>query len=227
MLDTRFSEVETRDATSGESLANTKSIAEDIKLVIGAMGDSVTETCERMSDDARTFFTKVDESYIKMEALQTELKERHDESKAELEKTSAATDRVETQILEYHPQILGSIKDILLIVGQHYEHYQKTSDELKTDMSAIPASIPPLLPALPPPESREILVPEKYDDTELHTKLDAIMTHAENNNKTVVNIDKIDEIHDKVMAASREITEMVAMQSRLLVEDHELKKREA
>lgn len=227
MLESKFSEVEARDAVNVENLTSTKNLAEDIKLVIGAMGDSVNETCERMCDDARTFFNRVDESYNKMESLHTELKDAQEQSKAELEKTSATTSRVETQLSEYQPQILSAIKDVLAIVSQHFEHAQKSTEELKTDLSAIPNVIPQMLPALPPPEPREIIVPEKYDDTELHNKLDVIVAHAENTQKNMASMDKLDEIHEKVMATSREITEMVARQSQLVVEDYERKKREA
>ncbi|KKA17743.1 hypothetical protein T310_8319, partial [Rasamsonia emersonii CBS 393.64] len=156
-VDSKFTKAEARDAATVEHLTATKSIAEDIKLVIGAMGDSVTETCERMSDDAKTFFHKVDESYNKMEAMHNEIKEQQEQSKAELEKAAAVADRVERQIREDHPQILGAIKDILFLVGQHYEHSQRTTEQIKSDLCAIPAAIPSLLPALPPPE------PEKYE----------------------------------------------------------------
>lgn len=227
MLESKFSEAEARDAANVENLTSTKNLAEDIKLVIGAMGDSVNETCERMCDDARTFFNKVDESYNKMESLHTELKDAQEQSKAELEKTSATTSRVETQLSEYQPQILNAIKDVLAIVSQHFEHSQKSAEELKTDLSAIPNVIPQMLPALPPPEPREIIVPEKYDDTEIQNKLDVIVAHAEDTRKNMASMDKLDEIHEKVMATSREITEMVAKQSQLVVEDYERKKREA
>ncbi|KAF3405596.1 hypothetical protein DPV78_002832 [Talaromyces pinophilus] len=309
-LDKKFSETEERDAMNVEHLTSTKGLAEDIKLIIGAMGNSVTESCERMGDDTKTLFTKISESYDKMEEMHNEIKEFNDLSKVELEKTSAATDRVESQILEYHPQILGAIKDILMLVGQHYEHSQKTNEEISRNLSAIPATIPTMLPALlpPPPEPREIIIPdkyddtelhskldlimnhaestkniipekyddselrskldiimshtestrniipekyddtalhskldmimnhaestksiipEKYDDTELHSKLDMIMNHAENTRKTMAGMEKLDQIHEKVMETSREITEMVATQSRLVIEDYERKKREA
>ncbi|EEA27089.1 hypothetical protein TMatcc_004636 [Talaromyces marneffei ATCC 18224] len=282
-LDKKFSETEERHSVNVEHLTSTKGLAEDIKLIIGAMGNSVTESCERMGDDTKTLFTKISESYDKMEEMHNEIKEFNELSKAELEKTSAATDRVEGQILEYHPQILGAIKDILMLVGQHYEHSQKTNEELSRNLSAIPATIPTMLPALlpAPPEPREIiipdkyddtelhskldlimnhaestkniipekyddselrskldmimshtesaknLIPEKYDDSELHSKLDMIMSHAENTSKTMAGMDKLDQIHEKVMETSREITEMVATQSRLVIEDYERKKREA
>lgn len=282
-LDKKFSETEERDSMNVEHLTSTKGLAEDIKLIIGAMGNSVTESCERMGDDTKTLFTKISESYDKMEEMHNEIKDFNDISKAELEKTSAATDRVESQILEYHPQILGAIKDILMLVGQHYEHSQKTNEDLNRNLSAIPAAIPTILPALlpPPPEPREIIIPDKYDDTELHSKLDLIMdhaestkniipekyddtglhskldmimnhtestkniipekyddaqlhskldmimNHAENTSKTMAGMDKLDQIHEKVMDTSREITEMVATQSRLVIEDYQRKKREA
>ena len=189
--------------------------------------------------------------------MQFQIKDDQGRSTSELEKAAATTDRVEREILEFQPQILDNIKDILSIVSQHYTHSQRSTEEIKMDLMAVPSSITPLLPALPPPEPKEIPIPEKYDDSEVqskldvlldhaqnvnismsqiekldddsdvHNKLDALLDHAQNANKSMSQIDKLDEIHEKVLATSREVTEMVTTQSRLLLEDHERKKGEA
>ncbi|KAL1877650.1 hypothetical protein Plec18167_004614 [Paecilomyces lecythidis] len=221
----KFSEIEDRDAANIEALTSTKAVAEDIRLVIGAMGNSVNEACERMTEDARTFFEKVDESYKKMEEMHNEVKSSQEQAKAELEKTSASTDRVQTELQEYHPQILSTIKDILSIVGQHYEHSQKSTEELKTDLSAIPTAIPPLLPALPPPV--EVPAAEKYDDSHVHEKLDTLLNHISNANTSTAQMEKLDAIQQQVMAASQQMNEMFTFQTRLIEEDNERKRREA
>lgn len=227
-VDSKFTAIEERDAQSLEAVTSTKSIAEDLKLVIGGMGNSVTETCEQMGIDAKTIFQRVDESYTKMEEFQTGLKDQQEQTKEELEKTLAGTGRVETKMDEFHPQVLSQIKDILEAVGKHFEYSRQSIDEVKTGVSAIPAAIPPLLPALPPPPSPKAdPVVEKYDDTQVQEKLNELLTHASDAGKSFSRMDKLDEIHQQVLATSREVSEMVATQTRITQEDHESRKQEA
>ncbi|OJJ36633.1 hypothetical protein ASPWEDRAFT_38234 [Aspergillus wentii DTO 134E9] len=189
-MESKFSETEERDNTNLEAVTNTKALAEDIKLVIGAMGNSVNETCERISVDTKAFFEKVDVSYNKMEEMQNEVKTHQ-------EQANAAADRLESQLHEFHPQVLESIQEILSIVGQHYDHSQKSTQDLKTDLSALPSTIPSMLPALPAPE------PEKYDDTQVHEKLDNLLSHAKGSQVQEaldILVERVtnDQVHDKL-----------------------------
>ncbi|PYH41496.1 uncharacterized protein BP01DRAFT_327498 [Aspergillus saccharolyticus JOP 1030-1] len=196
-LDSKFSEAADRDNAHLEAVTSTKALAEDIKLVIGSMGNSVTEACERMTVDAQTFFEKVDESYNKMEEMHNQVKTQQEQARSDLEKAAAATDRVESQLHEFHPQVLESIQQILAIVGQHYDHSQKSAQEIRMDLSTIPSTITPLLPALPPPE------PEKYDDTAVQEKLNDLLEHAKNSQvqetlSTLVERVTNDQVHEKL-----------------------------
>ncbi|GFF56819.1 uncharacterized TLC domain-containing protein C17A2.02c [Aspergillus udagawae] len=173
-IGSKFTETEERDNAHLEAITTTKALAEDIKLVIGAMGDSVNETCERISLDTKTFFEKVGESYTKIEEMHNEVKTHHEQARSDFERAVAATDRVESQLHEFHPQVLESIQEILSIVGKHYDHSQKATQDIKMDLSILPSTIPSMLPALPPPE------PEKYDDTQVREKLDSLLEHAKN-----------------------------------------------
>ncbi|PGH04066.1 hypothetical protein GX51_03736 [Blastomyces parvus] len=231
LVDSKFTAIEERDVQSLDTLTSTKNIAEDLKLVIGGMGDSVTQACERMSDDAKTFFDRVDQSFSKVDDLRADVQSQHDHLKGEFTRALEATDRLESQLANSHPEILSTIKDILSIVGQHYEHSQKTSEELKLNVSAIPSAIPPLLPALPPPpppvEPREIVVPEKYDDTELQGKLNTLLDHAASTDKSMSEIEKLDKIQDQITSAANELREMMLAQSALLTQSCEKKDKEA
>ncbi|OJD17739.1 hypothetical protein AJ78_02205 [Emergomyces pasteurianus Ep9510] len=231
MVDSKFTAIEERDVQSLDTLTNTKTIAEDLKLVIGGMGDSVSQACERMSDDAKTFFDRVDQSFSKMDDLRTDVQSQHDHLKGEFARALDATDRLENQLANSHPEILSTIKDILSIVRQHYEHSQKASEELKLNVSAIPSAISPLLPALPPPpppvEAREIAVPEKYDDTEVQGKLNTLLDHAATTGKSVSQIEKLDQIQDQITSTANELREMMVAQSALMAESREKKDKEA
>ncbi|KAL4866365.1 hypothetical protein BDV12DRAFT_172867 [Aspergillus spectabilis] len=197
LMDSKFSEVAERDNENLETVTNTRALAEDIKLVIGSMGDSVNEACERMSADAKTFFEKVDVSYNKMEEMQNEVKAQQEQARTDVERAAAATERVETTMHEFHPKVLESIQEILAIVGQHYNHSQQTAQDLKMDLSILPATIPKMLPALPAPE------PEKYDDSQVHEKLNNLLEHTKGNQvheALNVLIERVtnDQVHEKL-----------------------------
>ncbi|KAJ6044554.1 hypothetical protein N7460_005909 [Penicillium canescens] len=204
-LHSKFSETEERDLAHTESLTSTKSLAEDIRLVIGSMGDTVNETCERMNEETKVLLERVNESRQQMEEMHNDVKSHREQSQADTEKTVAATDRVESKLLEFHPQILESVQEILTIVSQHYDHSQKSAEEFKSELSALPANIPQMLPALPPPEpepeeaSRTLAI----EDTPVHSKLDDLLEHARNSQvhdilKTLLEHSKNEDVHEKL-----------------------------
>ncbi|KAJ5385224.1 hypothetical protein N7517_003135 [Penicillium concentricum] len=199
-LHSKFSETEERDLAHTESLTSTRSLAEDIKLVIGAMGDSVNETCERLSVDTKALMEQVDQSRQKMEDMHNDVRSHQEQSHAENERAAAATDRVESKLLEFHPRILESVQEILTLVSQHYDHSQKSAEDLKSELSALPSNIPAMLPALPPPESDRALA---IEDTPLHSKIDDLLEHAKNNKvhevlSTLLDHSKNDQLHEKL-----------------------------
>ncbi|KAK2802751.1 hypothetical protein FQN51_004279 [Onygenales sp. PD_10] len=229
MVDSKFTAIEERDLQSLDTLTSTKNLAEDLKLVIGGMGDSVTQACERMNDDAKTFFDRVDQSFAKVDDIRADVQSQHDHLKGEFARALEATDRLENQLNSSHPEILSTIKDILLIVGQHYEHSQKTSEELKMNVSAIPSAIPPLLPALPPPPPAPIMPPEpeKYDDSQVQDKLNNLLDHATTTNQSLAQIEKLDQIQEQITSTANELREMMVAQSALMSETQENKQQEA
>ncbi|OKO93901.1 hypothetical protein PENSUB_12180 [Penicillium subrubescens] len=197
-LHSKFSECEERDMAHTEAVTSTKGLAEEIKLVIGEMGTSVNETCERIGVDTKALFEKVDESYNRMEEMQNEVKTQQEQSRGETERAAAATERVESKLLEFHPQILETVQQILEVVNQHYDHSQKSSEEVKSELSALPSTIPTMLPALPPPESSRGL-----DDDLVHNKLNDLLEHAKNNQvqeviTTLLDHSKNDQLHAKL-----------------------------
>lgn len=199
-LESKFAETEERDLEHTESLTSTKSLAEDIKLVIGAMGDSVNETCERLSVDTKALMEQVDQSRQQIEEMHNDVKSRQEQSQAENEKAAAATDRVESKLLEFHPRILESVQEILTIVNQHYDHSQKSAEDFKSELSALPSNIPAMLPALPPPEAERTLA---IEDTPVQSKLDDLLELARNNQihevlSTLLDHAKNDNLHEKL-----------------------------
>ena len=199
-LHSKFSETEDRDMAHSEAVTNIKALAEEIKLVIGEVGSTVNESCERMAVDTKTLLEKVDESYNRMEEMQNDVKSQQEQSKEGSERAVAATERVESKLLEFNPQILETVQQILEVVSQHYDHSQKSTEDFKSELSALPTNIPSMLPALmPPPEcDRDI------EDDPVHTKLNDILEHASKNSQvhevlnTLLEHSKNDQLHEKL-----------------------------
>lgn len=191
-VDTKFTATEERDNAHLEAITETKALAEDIKLVIGAMGNSVNETCERVSEDTKTFFERVDQSYVRMDAIQCNLQNTQERAMGDFERTAAATDRMENQMNKFNPQLMDNVTEILSVTGKHFDHSQQSVQDLKADVSALPAAIIPAIPQ-----------PEKYDDTKVHEKLDDLVKHSQDTQvqdklDILVGHVSTDQVHEKL-----------------------------
>ncbi|KAI9811747.1 MAG: hypothetical protein M1827_005292 [Pycnora praestabilis] len=217
---------EEKDAHKDETLYSTKAVAEDLKLLIDTLGTTVTETCDRIGDDSKTVFGRVDETFLKVEDSHSEAKSEHSKTHDENFKTLTAVEGLQAHVSIYHPKILDSIKDVLSIVGQHYEHSQKYAEESKVKVIIPdPTPAPAPAPVLPPPLLQDM--PEKYDDAEVHTKLDKLLNHSNDTDKSFAQIDLLDQIHQQVMTTAAEVSNFVASQTKLISENHEDRERQA
>ncbi|KAJ5123328.1 hypothetical protein N7448_009425 [Penicillium atrosanguineum] len=181
-LHSKFSETEERDMAHSEAVTSTKALAEEIKLVIGEVGSTVNESCEQVAADTKTLLERVDESYNRIEEMQHDVKSQQEQSKEGNERAVAATERVESKLLEFNPQILETVQQILDVVSQHYDHSQKSNEDFKSELSALP----------------------KIKDDPVHTKLNDILEHASKNSQvhevlnTLLEHSKNDQLHEKL-----------------------------
>ena len=242
---------ETSRTAQTEATTSTRTVVDDLKTLLDTLGTTLTETCEKMTNDAKTVFDRVDATHGKVEEIQTSSLTEHNATREEIAKTISAAEKLQLQLDSHHPEVLNAIKEIANIVSQHYEHSQKSSEEVKSHISSIPSAIPPLLPA--PPTSPElpqieIPVPEKYDDSHIVEKLNTLMEHpapekyddshvveklnelieqAASAQESLNQMEKLDGIHQQVLATAGEISAMVTTQARLMSEHHENKAQEA
>ncbi|KIV79682.1 hypothetical protein PV11_07229 [Exophiala sideris] len=252
----KLSALEERDSAHLDATTGTKAVVDDLKSLMDVLGSTVTETSERISEDSKTVFTSIEDSNAKLESLHSANAFEHGVTREEVAKTLASTTRLEGTVSEHHPAVLAAIREVMGVVSQHYEHSQqqtesfaRATEEIKSGVDSIPAAIPPLLPALPavpaapvePTTPREIPVYEKYDDSEVHDKLDNLLSHAslakevfagiENHQKdtrdSLAGLSKLDEVHAQIMATAAEIASMVTTQARLMGEHHDSKAAEA
>ena len=230
--DAKFSALEADRGEHHEAVTGTRAVAEEVKTLLDTLGTTITEACDRIGDDSKTIFNRVEEFPGKLDELNEENKTQHAMTREDMSKAIAGLERVEGTLGEHQPSILEAVREVLGIVGQHYEHSQKSAEEIKTGMNGIPSAIPPLLPALPsapmsPPLPREIPVQQEYDDSQVHDKLNTLIGHATVARESLDKMSKLDDIHSKVVETAQEVSNMVATQTRLMTEHHDSRALEA
>ncbi|KAL9096332.1 MAG: hypothetical protein Q9165_001329 [Trypethelium subeluteriae] len=68
---------------------------------------------------------------------------------------------------------------------------------------------------------------ERYDDGLVHEKLDKLVEQAAEAKEEISQLDRLDKIHEQVMATAAEVTAFVEIQSKLVSADHDNKAKEA
>ena len=198
--------MEDKAAAQAELLESTKVMADDLRLSIDTLGTTLTTfatdfpgAMEKLTEESKTVFNKVDDTFNKLDETQEGLRAEHAVTRQEVAKVLEAIEGVQNDVGENHPRFLVSLKEVQALIGQHFEHSQKTAEnaeqhhaavrELQDQLKAgfedarvrhesqteeLKIALPALLPA--PTES---VAPsegfEKYDDSALHEKLDKLV----------------------------------------------------
>ncbi|KFY43634.1 hypothetical protein V495_03848 [Pseudogymnoascus sp. VKM F-4514 (FW-929)] len=209
-------------AESDAALQDTKAIAEELKLLINTLGSTLTDSVDKMEEASKTVFNRVEDTYTKLEETHTEVRTENQLTRDQVMKTLCAVEDVHTNVNDYNPKILDSIKDVLLIVGQHYEHSKTSTDTIQEkikerDVASL-TSVQGLLQNTPS---------NKYDDGEVQEKLNKLVDHMHSAGKSFAQLDMLDEIHRKVMQTAAEVSEFVSVQTQRISNDHEDKVKEA
>jgi hypothetical protein len=207
-------------AETEAAMLATKAVAEELKILIDALGSTLTESVEKTDEVSKTVFNRVDDTFSKVEETHADTKAEHQLTREQISKTLSAVEGVHGHVSEYHPKILESIKDVLLIVGQHYEH-SRTSTETIQEKIAERA----VVPALEQPLLKEAPAAEKYDDAQVHEKLDKLVDHMHAAGKSFAQLDMLDKIHQQVMHTAAEVSDFVTAQSQRIANDHEDKEK--
>ncbi|MCJ1279503.1 hypothetical protein MMC21_007327 [Puttea exsequens] len=200
-----------------ETLKATKAAAEDLRLLADALGSTVTDSCDRISEDSKTVFNRVDEVALKLDNMVTaDRKAEHQATRAEISQTLAAVEAVQAHATEYNSKIYDAVEKVLAIVAQHFDQSRASAEEIKANVNAIPGAIP--LPAITPStRSPELLgeapALERYDDKEIHVKLDRLVAHATDVEKPMVSVDVLEQIKEQVGATASRVEAFVAAQT--------------
>ncbi|KAN0090383.1 hypothetical protein V8E51_018962 [Hyaloscypha variabilis] len=210
---------EEKNLETEAALLGTKAVAEELKLLIDTLGTTLTDSVDKMDEASKTVFNRVEDTFTRVEETHADAKAEHQLTREQVFKTIHAIEGVQNHVTEYNPKILESIKDVLLIVGQHYEHSKSSTTTLQEKIAERPAPIEmPLLREPPPPA-------EKYDDSPVHEKLDKLVDHMHAAGKSFAQLDMLDKIHQQVMQTAAEVSEFVSAQTQRIANDHEDKEK--
>ncbi|KAG7146911.1 hypothetical protein HYQ46_004280 [Verticillium longisporum] len=251
--DERAKAGEARDAETDAALLSTKNVAEELKTLVDTLGSAVTDSLEKMEEASRTVFSKVEELANKTEENDSNDKTEHQQTRDQITQAIASVGALQGQVGDFQPQILQAVKDVLVIVDQHYEHSKSSATDLHSRLEVAKAEPgPPLLPPIEKYDDtvvhekldRLVSSTEKYDDTAVHEKLDKLVestekyddavmqekldrlvNHTEEADKAFSQLQTLEQVHQQVMATAAEISSFLANQAKEVAEANDAKEK--
>lgn len=214
IMDERSKTGEARDEVLEAAVVGTKAVAEELKSLIDTLGSTITESMEKMEEASKTVFTRVEDLMLKADDTHTENKSEHAQTRDQVKEAMGAFEGLQGQVSEYQPQILDAVKNVLDMVGQHFEHSKTSATEMEEKIAQKIEDAKPEPLMLPPP-------PEKYDDTQVHEKLDKLVDHTETADQAFKRLDTLDKVHQQVVSTAAELSAFLAAQTQRIADDHE------
>ncbi|KAK5998006.1 hypothetical protein PT974_00375 [Cladobotryum mycophilum] len=220
MLDEKAQAAEARDILTEASLSGTKALTEELKLLIDTLGATVTESLEKMEEASKSVFTKVEEFSTRTDEQYTEGKTEHQQTRDQVKEALTAVETLQGGVNEVQPQILDAVKNILQLVGDHFEHSKTSTTDLQGKIEAQPTS-EAMQAMIPQPEKYddaavreklEHIIENKYDDTVVHEKLDKIVEHNDGATQAFTRLETLDKVHESVVRSAAELSEFIAAQ---------------
>ncbi|KAJ3471224.1 hypothetical protein MRS44_001323 [Fusarium solani] len=175
-LDERSKVSEARDEAVEAAVVGSKAVTDELKLLIDTLGSTVTDSLEKMEEASKTVFTKVEELVTRNEETHTEDKAEHQQTRDQISLALSVVEGLKGEVTEGQPKIMEAVKDLLLLVSEHFEHSKTSVTDIQEKL--VENKPPEILSTLLPPRIRERLdkiIEEKYDDTEIRGKLDKII----------------------------------------------------
>ncbi|KAJ2975257.1 hypothetical protein NUW58_g8410 [Xylaria curta] len=222
VMDDRTKAGEARDLEMEAAVIGNKAVTEELKVLIDTFGSTVTDSLEKMEEASKTVFEKVEMLYSKAEDNHAEGKTEHEMTREKVKQAIGVVEGLQGHVSDYQPKILDAVKDVLLIVGQHYEHSKSSVTDIQQYIED--AKPPPLKELLPPIEKYDdTQVQAKLDslNTEVHLKLDRLVDHSHAAGKAYAQLDTLDKVHQQVVRTAADISEFLASQKQRIENEHE------
>ncbi|KAM0704542.1 hypothetical protein Q7P35_008776 [Cladosporium inversicolor] len=221
--------------------------AEDSKTLFNRVDDTynkLDETQQGLLHEHTVAREEIDKVVAAVAAVQSDLTEHNPRFMMSLKEVQALI----SQHYEHSQQASESAAEHALAMKEFQEQIKASFEESRASEAERAAELKRELPALMPTPHEEpekyddtavhtkldelmghvtLAADEKYDDAAVHTKLDELMGHAAKAADPSAQIERLDQIHEKVMATAAEVTAFVALQSKQITADRENKEREA
>ncbi|KAM0340698.1 hypothetical protein ACHAPU_010370 [Fusarium lateritium] len=183
-LDDRSKVSEARDEVMEAAVVGSKTVTDELKLLIDTLGSTVTDSLEKMEEASKTVFAKVEELATRTEETHTEDKVEHQQTRDKITEALTVMEVLKGEVGESHPKIIESVKDLLLLVGEHYEHAKSSTTEIQEKIveHKSPEELMTLL---------TLLTDDKYNNTQVHEKLDKLIEQIYNDSEVKERLDKI------------------------------------
>ncbi|KAF2455280.1 hypothetical protein BDY21DRAFT_72596 [Lineolata rhizophorae] len=218
------------------------------------LGTTFNESTDKMSGDSKTVFERIGETFGKLDKIEGtvdtisgfidkvdqhrgESKAEHDQIRDEVAKAVDILNSLQGETSEHNPKVIMALRELQAVVNQHFEQSQQAqetaaeqaravledakarTEEIKDSFSALPNLLPP-----PPPAPEPI---EKYDDSAVKEKLEQIMETISDSAKATAQMERLEQIHQQVVATASEVSQFIANQQKMILEEHENKEKEA
>lgn len=209
-MEDRATKGEARDVEVETAVVGTKAVADELKSLIDALGSAVTDSLEKMEEASKTVFVRVEDLVNKSDENHSDEKAEHQLTRDQVGQAIGVVEGLQGHVVEYQPKILETIKEVLLVVGQHYEHSKTSVVGIQEKIEEAKPAEQPLLPPV-----------EKYDDSEVQVKLDKLVGHTEVAGKAFTQLETLDKVHQQVLHTAAEVSAFMATQTQRIENEHE------
>lgn len=243
-LDEKSKAGEARDIETEAAVVGTKAVADELKLLIDTLGSTVTDSLEKMEEASKTVFSRVEDLVSRTDENHSDHKTEHQQTRDQIQHALTAVEGLQGEVNNYQPQILQAVKDVLLLVGEHFEHSKTSTSDIQDRIVEVKPTEQAMLPPPDKYDDSEVreklnhLVEQKYDDSEirekltqlaeqkyddagLHEKLDKLVDHNTNAEKAFSQLESLDKVHESVVKTAAEISEFLSTQTQRIADDHE------
>ncbi|KAI0973158.1 hypothetical protein F4678DRAFT_40162 [Xylaria arbuscula] len=220
VMEDRTKAGEARDVEMEAAVVGNKAVTEELKVLIDTLGSTVTDSLEKMEEASKTVFEKVEMLYGKAEDNHADGKSEHEMTREKVKEALGMVEGLQGHVSDYQPKILEAVKDVLLIVGEHYQHSKLSVTDIQR---YIDDAKPPPLKELLPPEYDDTPVRTKLDNMqiEVHSKLDKLVDHTHEAGKAYAQLSTLDKVHQQVVQTAADINKFLSSQKQRIENEYE------
>ena len=225
-----------RDDKIEKSVVSIKTIAEEVKILVDALGSTVTDSLEKMEEASKTVFGRVEDLVCKTGETNEENKIEHAHTREEVKEAIKSIEALQASAGEFRPQVLQIVKDVLLLVGEHFDYSKASVDDLKQH---VVDNKPKPSPPFPIDEVKydDTAVNEKLDqlvtrataadeswacrDSQVNEKLDKIVGYQATSHAAYGRLETLDKVHAQVVATAADVTTLLEGQKQRICKENE------